>query len=295
MPAGAISHWGEVDDHGDVPVAATGVPPHVLIDPDDLHPLEAVLLVDQHPLALGQNGVVGGVPGHREPLGDPSHGQVLDHDPFQRPPQSAPRQLGPGLGRGGGVLAPHIPAAAAAVTAQDYLQCRGPPAQWFVGKPSDHGVTWSPFAAAAPAPLVGLDHLAGQYGTIRLESLPGDDEAEFVEAAEGSQVGAGERISAPVDGSVVHVEVFRAECVGALILGRPRPLSGHRRAGPPRDVRYTLIWEEPDYKDAPERIKKIHEEGKNAPRKIIKDWAPRTIRLGQSNPEEKSSLNDDAQ
>jgi len=114
-----------------------------------------------------------------------------------------------------------------------------------VGKPSDHGVTWSPFAAAAPAPLVGLDHLAGQYGTIRLESLPGDNEAEFVEAAEGSQVGAGERISAPADGSVVHVEVFRAECVGALILGRPRPLSGHRRAGPPRDVRYTLIWEEP--------------------------------------------------
>ena len=245
MPGRCHLHWGEVDDHGDVPVAATGVPPHVLIDPDDLHPLEAVLLVDQHPLALGQNGVVGGVPGHPEPLGDPSHGQVLDHDPFQRPPQSAPRQLGPGLGRGGGVLAPHIPAAAAAVTAHDDLQRRGPPAQWFVGKPSDHGVTWSPFAAAAPAPLVGLDHLAGQYGTIRLESLPGDNEAEFVEAAEGSQVGAGERISAPADGSVVHVEVFRAECVGALILGRPRPLSGHRRAGPPRDVRYTLIWEEP--------------------------------------------------
>ncbi|BCQ02132.1 hypothetical protein TPCV4_05760 [Cutibacterium avidum] len=116
-----------------------------------------------------------------------------------------------------------------------------------MGKPSDHGVTWSPLAAAAPAPLVGLDHLAGQYGTIRLESLPGDNEAEFVEAAEDSQVQAGQRISAPADGSVVHVEVFRAECVGALILERPRPLSGHRRAGPPRDVRYTLIWEEPDY------------------------------------------------
>ena len=38
---------------------------------------------------------------------------------------------------------------------------------------------------------------------------------------------------------------IRDRCVGALILGRPRPLSGHRRAGPPRDVRYTLIWEEP--------------------------------------------------
>ena len=87
-----------------------------------------------------------------------------------------------------------------------------------MGKPSDHGVTWSFFAAAAPAPLVGLDHLAGQYGTIRLESLPGDNEAEFVEAAEGSQVGAGQRISASADGSVVHVEVFRAECVRALIL-----------------------------------------------------------------------------
>ena len=116
-----------------------------------------------------------------------------------------------------------------------------------MGKPSDHGVTWSFFAAAAPAPLVGLDHLAGQYGTIRLESLPGDNEAEFVEAAEGSQVGAGQRISASADGSVVHVEVFRAECVRALILRRPRPLSGHRRAGPPRDMRYTLIWEEPPY------------------------------------------------
>ena len=33
--------------------------------------------------------------------------------------------------------------------------------------------------------------------------------------------------------------------VGTFIFGRPRPLSAHRRAGPPRDVRYTLIWEEP--------------------------------------------------
>ncbi len=46
------------------------------------------------------------------------------------------------------------------------------------------------FAAAAPAPLVRLDHPARQYGTIRLESLPGDLEAEFVEAAEGGQVRA---------------------------------------------------------------------------------------------------------
>ena len=138
-----------------------------------------------------------------------------------------------------------MPAAGATVAADRDQQGRRPPAERLVRQPPGHGVAGSALAAAAPAPLVGLDHLAGQYGTIRLESLPGDNEAEFVEAAEGSQVGAGERISAPADGSVVHVEVFRAECVGALILGRPRPLSGHRRAGPPRDVRYTLIWEEP--------------------------------------------------
>lgn len=41
-----------------------------------------------------------------------------------------------------------------------------------------------------------------------------------------------------------------------------------------------------DYKDAPEWIRKIHEEGKNSPRKIIKDWAPHTIRLGQGKPED---------
>ena len=43
------------------------------------------------------------------------------------------------------------------------------------------------------------------------------------------------------EGSVVHVEVFRDERVGAFILGRPRRLSRERRAHP----RYTLIREEP--------------------------------------------------
>lgn len=40
-----------------------------------------------------------------------------------------------------------------------------------------------------------------------------------------------------------------------------------------------------DYKDAPEWIRKIHEEGKNAPRRAVRDWAPRTIRLGQGESE----------
>jgi hypothetical protein len=31
--AGALADTGQVDDHGDVVVAAAGVPPHVLVDP----------------------------------------------------------------------------------------------------------------------------------------------------------------------------------------------------------------------------------------------------------------------
>jgi len=53
---------GQVDDHGDVLVAVTGVAPHVLIDTEHLHAVEPAGILDQDPLALGQDGVVGGVP-----------------------------------------------------------------------------------------------------------------------------------------------------------------------------------------------------------------------------------------
>ena len=75
--AGAVADRGEVDDHGDVLVAAAGVPPDVLIDADHGDAVEPVRVVDQDPLALGQDRVVGGVPRHPEPLGDPGDGQVL--------------------------------------------------------------------------------------------------------------------------------------------------------------------------------------------------------------------------
>ncbi|STX12984.1 Uncharacterised protein [Kytococcus sedentarius] len=58
-----------------------------------------------------------------------------------------------------------------------------------------------------------------------------------------------EQISAATDGSVVHVEVFRDGRVGTSILGRPRPLPPHRRATRPRDMPYTLIYEEPSKMD----------------------------------------------
>lgn len=62
-------------------VTGPGVPPHVLINPDDRDPVQAGRVGDQDPSALVQDRVVRGVPCHRQPLGDPGHGQVLTHDP----------------------------------------------------------------------------------------------------------------------------------------------------------------------------------------------------------------------
>jgi len=44
---------GEVDDDGDVLVAAAGVPPHVLIDPDHGDGLEPGGVVDEHAASFG--------------------------------------------------------------------------------------------------------------------------------------------------------------------------------------------------------------------------------------------------
>ena len=55
---------------------------NVLIDPDHGDALEPGDVVDEHPAPLGQDRVVGGVPGVPEPLGDAGHAQVLTHDAF---------------------------------------------------------------------------------------------------------------------------------------------------------------------------------------------------------------------
>ena len=54
----------------------------------------------------------------------------------------------------------------AAVATDRDLQRGGPPAQRFVREPPHHGVAWRPLAAAAAAPLVGLDDPAGQDRTV---------------------------------------------------------------------------------------------------------------------------------
>ncbi len=152
-------------------------------------------------LTFGEDGVVGGVPRHPEAVGDPGDGEVLHHQPFQRPPQSAAGQLRPRLRGPAGVLAPHMPALAAAVAAHGDVQAGRSPAERLVRQPPDHGAARDSLAAAAVAPVVGVDDPAREHGTVRIEALPGHDEPELVEAAEHGQVRAAE---AGIRGSVVH-------------------------------------------------------------------------------------------
>jgi len=158
-----------------------------------------------------------------EAFGDAGHRQVLTHDPFQCPPQSATREPCSRRRGLGGVLAPHVPAAGAPVAANRDQQDARAPAQRFVGQPPHHGLARDALASAAAAPLIRFDDPARQDRTIRLEPLTDDFKAELVQAGEGGQVRASE-------GSVRHVEVFQMDGVGTLIIGRPRHLRGDRPA-----------------------------------------------------------------
>ena len=110
---------GEVDDDGDVIcrpcvfVALACVTPGVFVDADDRHAIQAAGLVGEQALAFGQDRVVGGAPRDAEGGGDPAHGQAIDHQGFQRPPQHTARQTGTRLRRAREVLAPNTPATGA--------------------------------------------------------------------------------------------------------------------------------------------------------------------------------------
>jgi hypothetical protein len=206
----------------------------MLIDADDMDAVEAARVVDQHPPPFGEDRVVGGVPRDSEAFGDAGDGEVLANDRFQRPPQRAAREFRSRLGGLVRVLAPHVPAAGAAVAADRHQQRRGSPPERLMRQLPSHAVAGRALAAAAATPLVVLDDAAGQHRTLRLQALPDNDETELVEAAERSQVRTGE------GSSVEHVEVFPVGGVGTSIFGRPRPSAHDQRAG-----RYTLKSEEP--------------------------------------------------
>jgi hypothetical protein len=129
-------------------------------------------------------------------------------------------------------------AAGAPVATDRDFQGRGTPAQRLVGQPPDESVTRCSLPAATATPSVGLNDPAGQDRPVWLEALSDDFETQLVQATERGQVRASE-------GSVRHVEVFQMSGVGTLIIGRPRLLSGERRA----TTDYTLVCEEPVWRD----------------------------------------------
>jgi len=60
---------------------------------------------------------------------------------------------------------------------------------------------------------------------------------QVIQARERAQIRA-------IKGSIGHVEVFRMDGVGTLIIGRPRPLPGHDTPNPAHNT-HTLNYEEP--------------------------------------------------
>lgn len=65
----------------------------MLVDAEHADAVEAVRVLDQDACALGQDGIVGGVPRNPEPLSDPRDRQVGDDDALQRPRQPSPGEL----------------------------------------------------------------------------------------------------------------------------------------------------------------------------------------------------------
>jgi len=159
----------------------------------------------------------------RGPARRSGNSEVLHDEGLECPPQPAARELRPWLGRAGGVLAPHVSAAGAAVATHRDLKDGGSPPQRLVRESTDDRVPSSALGAAASAPLIRGQDPAGEDRSRGLGALTGHDEVELIEAAERGQVRAGERARALADGSVRQVEVSRIQRVGTFIRGSTSP------------------------------------------------------------------------
>lgn len=190
------------------------------------NPVEPAGVIDEHAASLSEDRIIRRVPGHPQPCGDPGHNEVVDHDPFQRPPHPATRQLRPLRRRSGEVLAPGAPAPKTLVSMDtDQQHGRAVPERLIRELSRVRPARERP-AAAAPAPRIWFSDPALDHRPIRGQPLADGHEAKLVEAAEHSQVRGHE-------GSVEHVEVFQPMIsVRTSITGRPRPSSRHRRAQP---------------------------------------------------------------
>lgn len=201
------------------------MPPDMFVHADRSDPLEPARVINQDALTLGQDGTVRGMPGHAETGCDPGHCQVIDHDREQRPRQSAAGDLRPPISCLRCVLPPRVTAVLAPVAAHSHQQGGGPVTEWLMGEPTDNGVSHDALNATRSAPRICLNDATLDHRPMRAKVLTNGLETELIEAAERGEVRANE-------GSVEHVEVFRVDSVRTSIIGRPRPLSRHRRAHP---------------------------------------------------------------
>ena len=208
---------------GDVLVATPGVPPYVLVNTNDADPAETGRVVDQQPATFSEDCGVRGVPRHGEFACDHGHGVVVDDESTQRPVEAGSRDLRSWWRRSCGVLTPYAAELDAFVTAEANMKRGRPVAEGFVGQLADDGVANDPVATAPTAPVISSVGPAFQDGLVPGDVLADAGEVEGVESAECREVrGRESRLG--------HVEVFRMDCVRTSIIGRPRRLSGQRRA-----------------------------------------------------------------
>ena len=121
-----MAYGGQVDDDGDIAVTPPGVAPHVLINSEDLHTIEAVRVAGDGLLSPGQDRVVGGVPGDPQGGCHPGDRHALQGKGPQPPLHRRAGQPRPGLSQGGGVLSPRPAAAGASEAPQAHHQLCGP-------------------------------------------------------------------------------------------------------------------------------------------------------------------------
>ena len=185
--------------------------PDVLVDTDRGHPVEPTRVVDESPLAFGDDHGVRRVPRHTEASGRTRDGEVVDHDRLQRPGESTTGDLRPWRRRLRHVLPPRPPTVITPVAADPDQQRRRPVPERLVRQPADHRVAHDAFSTALPTPRVLLDDATLDDRTLRPDPLPDGFKTELVETAERSQIGRGES-------RLGHVEVFQMGSVGTSIL-----------------------------------------------------------------------------
>ncbi len=214
----SLSDGDEIDDHGHILVATSGMPPHMLVHTDGRDPVESVRIIDQSLPPLSEDRGVRGMPRHSKIRGGTSNSEVIEHKCFERLLYPGARDLCPFRGGLTGVFAPDFPTVRAPVTTNPDVELGRTMSERFMREFPGNRFTGSAFGSTPTTPRIGLPHSAVNDHPVGLERLSDRFETEFVEAAERGQISG-------LEGSVVHVEVFRMERVRTSIIERPRSLS----------------------------------------------------------------------